>query len=263
MKPIVFNKNEFKEIVKQVGFRRYYVYVFYKQINDEPFYVGRGCGYRATNVSSRSKKTKDILRNEITYMKLHKHTLSLNESCEVEIELIKEIGLSNLTNVSIGGEEGAQGENNYFYGVHLYGELNGNYNNRNSDNPLSIPILCLDFNGNIIKEYNSLIETELDNFSSSIVSKCCKGKRIQHKGYQFIYKSNYIEKFDYTFIRSTTSKIEINSYDLNDKFIKSYKSIQDTSIDGFSPKNVQQVLKGKKKSHKNHFFKYKTIQDIV
>jgi hypothetical protein len=37
MKPIVFNKNEFKEIIKQVGFRRYYVYVFYKQINDEPF----------------------------------------------------------------------------------------------------------------------------------------------------------------------------------------------------------------------------------
>jgi hypothetical protein len=263
MKIKVFEKELFLETVKLKGEFRYYVYVHYRLDNNTPFYVGRGCGYRATSFSGRSKKWHSILNEYGLYFKIIENKLSFQQSIDLEIKTIRKIGINNLCNVSFGGIEIAPGKNNYFYDKHLFGSDNGNYGNKFELNPLSIKVLCLDCNGNIIKEYVSIRETEIDGFSSQIVCKCCNGNRIQHKGFQFIYKSNYNQNNNYAFKRGITSKMNIECYDLDDNFIKSYSSIQSTALDGFAPKNVQQVLKGSKKTHLKHKFKYKTIQDIV
>lgn len=263
MKIKVFEKELFLETVKLKGNNRYYVYIHYRLDNNKPFYVGRGCGYRATNFSGRSKKWHSIFKEFGLYFKIVQNKLSLQQSIDLEIKTISEIGIDNLCNTSYGGIEIAPSKDNYFYDKHLFGSENGNYGNKYESNPLSIRILCLDYNGNIIKEYGSISETEIDGFSSQTVCNCCNGGRIQHKGFQFIYKSDYNPNNNYAFKRGITSRVDIECYDLDDIFIKSYSSIESTAHDGFAPKNVQQVLKGSKKTHLKHKFKYKTIQDIV
>jgi hypothetical protein len=49
-------------------------------------------------------------------------------------------------------------------------------------------ILQLDSDNKIIKEYDCLKDVEKDNFDSSTVCKCCKGKRLTHKGFIWKYK---------------------------------------------------------------------------
>lgn len=53
-------------------------------------------------------------------------------------------------------------------------------------------ILQLDMDNNIIKEWNSLIELELEGFQKSNVINVCVGKRKSHKGFKWVYKSSFI-----------------------------------------------------------------------
>jgi hypothetical protein len=52
-------------------------------------------------------------------------------------------------------------------------------------------ILQIDFDNNIVKEWNSLIEIEKSGFQKSNVINVCNGKRKSHKGYKWIYKSKF------------------------------------------------------------------------
>ena len=65
---------------------------------------------------------------------------------------------------------------------------NFNLNDYKNQNTQSRAILQCDFNGNIIKTWDSANQTKLDGFDSSSVIKCCKGKIKYHKGYIFKYK---------------------------------------------------------------------------
>lgn len=44
-------------------------------------------------------------------------------------------------------------------------------------------------NGEIVKEYNSTVETELDGYVSASVRSCLIGRRKQYRGFQWKYKS--------------------------------------------------------------------------
>lgn len=52
-------------------------------------------------------------------------------------------------------------------------------------------ILQLDMYNNIIKEWDSLIELELEGFQKSNVINVCTGKRKSHKGFNWVYKNDY------------------------------------------------------------------------
>jgi NUMOD3 motif len=52
-------------------------------------------------------------------------------------------------------------------------------------------ILQIDFDNNIINEWNNLIELEKSGFQKSNVINVCNGKRKSHKGYKWIYKSKF------------------------------------------------------------------------
>lgn len=53
------------------------------------------------------------------------------------------------------------------------------------------PIVQLDFEGNLIKKYPYLIACQEDGFDKNAVCYVCQGKRKQHKGYKFMYLSDY------------------------------------------------------------------------
>jgi hypothetical protein len=53
---------------------------------------------------------------------------------------------------------------------------------------LSIPIIQLDKQGNIIKEWKSMTEAGLNGFSISKISLCCNNKRPFHKEYKWQFK---------------------------------------------------------------------------
>lgn len=48
-------------------------------------------------------------------------------------------------------------------------------------------VLLIDSNDNVMKIYNSTLETALDGFTPTQVSLVCNGKRRHHKGYFFRY----------------------------------------------------------------------------
>lgn len=51
-------------------------------------------------------------------------------------------------------------------------------------------ILQIDLNGNIIKEWNSLIELEKAGYQKPNIINVCNGKRNLHKGFKWMYKKN-------------------------------------------------------------------------
>lgn len=56
------------------------------------------------------------------------------------------------------------------------------------------PVEQFDLNNNYIKTYKSAKEAALENnFDSSNITKCCKGKKMTHKGFIWKYKENKIE----------------------------------------------------------------------
>lgn len=239
--------------VKNKTVTNFYVYVHKKLTTDEIFYVGKGKRYRCTSYHNRTKHWVNTALKHGIKIELYKYNLTSLEACEIEKKLISEIGLENLTNISLGGEAGLCGELNYFYNVRLYGKNNGNYNNKNEKNPLSVPVLCFDLDGVFIKKYASSEQTRQDGYSPSSVVAVCNKKRKSHKEHIFIREKEYRSDivFNYT---SVTRKKKIYSYTKEYIFIKSYNSIKDTEKDGFTPKNVSQVVNGSKKSHKNIIF---------
>lgn len=78
--------------------------------NWQIFYVGIGSEKRAFSKSNRNKHWKEIVEK---YPQYHVHivldNLTMFEAAEFEIEMIRKIGLSNLSNVSSGGIATAQG----------------------------------------------------------------------------------------------------------------------------------------------------------
>lgn len=75
-----------------------------------------------------------------------------------------------------------------------YDTLNNGYNiaeggnGGNNKNTVKKSVLCLDKQGVLIKEYNSISETKQDGFDPSLVGKVCRGIRNTHGGYYWKYK---------------------------------------------------------------------------
>jgi hypothetical protein len=111
-------------------------------------------------------------------------------------------------------------------------------------------VLQYDLCGNLIKEWSSLSEIDL-NISN--IANCCRGIAKSAGGYIWRYKDEFIE----ININKLNDKIRpVRQYDLSGNFIKEYSSIRETLDCGFNDSNVQSCCVGKQKSHKGFIWRY-------
>lgn len=81
-----------------------YVYGHYKADTGELFYIGKGTGKRAWKRDKRNPHWQNIVDKHGYIIKILYENLSDEEAFNKEKELITEIGLENLTNITEGGE---------------------------------------------------------------------------------------------------------------------------------------------------------------
>lgn len=215
------------------------VYLHYYDKEQNPFYVGQGSVRRAFSFTSRNKlwkeKVIDITKVKVNIFKID---ITIEESIKLEKELI-----NKYKRIENGGCL-----------------VNGNDGNKYEFNSLSIPILQIDILGNIIKEWASATEaSEKGNFHAGPIIACCKGKRHIHNGYQWIYKKDYNPNKNYEYIPGKTNNkiyiaISVAHIDRKPVNIKILYGAEDLRINGFTPKNVSQVITGAKKSHAGYIF---------
>lgn len=111
--------------------------------------------------------------------------------------------------------------------------------------------------GELIKKWNNAKETEIEGFKGHTVGSCCAGYMTWYNEYIWIYEKD-IDTIDNRVQRLKDSKIKtipILQFDLNNKFIKEWKSIN--SIDGFSKHHIKKCLKNKTYTNENYIWKYK------
>lgn len=85
---------------------KYYVYIWYDSRNEVPFYVGKGTGNRINNLHGRSERFLRKLRSlgEFAKSKQVAYFVTSKDALKFEVELIAEIGLDNLVNITPGGD---------------------------------------------------------------------------------------------------------------------------------------------------------------
>lgn len=76
-----------------------------------------------------------------------------------------------------------------------HGTRNDRVSEKNTNGKNSIPIVQLSLNGHYIRSYKSSRDAQrIEGFNHSHIIKCCKGKYKTHKGYRFMYLSEYMDK---------------------------------------------------------------------
>lgn len=183
----------------------YYVYIYWRLDTNEPFYVGKGKGYRITQMHNRNKHFKNILNNIPVAVEKFKDNLTNEEANGIECwlinELVFEYGFSidiknnysvdhycHLVNMTWGGE-GTRGHNyrdgmskealedydkkhsEYCKKIFSIKENNPMFGKHGKDNKNSKSVICLTTK----KIFYSTKEAgEYYNCDSSGISKCCR-----------------------------------------------------------------------------------------
>jgi len=90
--------------------KSYYVYIHYNKLTNEPFYVGKGKGYRMNQKYGRNNDWKKIVSQFGFYVKLIAENLTNSDANKTEIKYIKELrdnGILLVNKTSGGGSGGS------------------------------------------------------------------------------------------------------------------------------------------------------------
>ena len=204
------------ELMNENEDRRFYIYVHIRLDNNTVFYVGKGTGNRAYNMSRGEGTHHDnickacdckavIIKNNLTesqafrlerkMIEYYVHTLGYG--IDIEGYSNYDHKLPHLTNMSWGGE-GSSGykhseetkremsekrkcENNHFYGMHHSEEAKRKMSEKKKGKPSNnrIKVICMTTG----ETFDSIKEAAIhyNILSSSKICDCCKGKR-KHAG---------------------------------------------------------------------------------
>lgn len=124
------------------------------------------------------------------------------------------------------------------------------------DNPKSKRVYMFDFDGNLVREFEScnIAANEL-GLSRKSISKAASGNLKQYNGYVWSYENKFPEitgKRLYSY-----EDIPIVQIDLQGNIVKEYANANDTKEYGFLPQSVRQCCNGKLKTTGGYIWKYK------
>ena len=116
-----------------------------------------------------------------------------------------------------------------------------------------------DYNGNFLKSYDSVIETEKDGFGYKNISACCLGKRLSAYGFRWSYI--YKEKLDKILSpkerNANGTKKSVCQFDLNNNYIATYESAAEADkITGINYKYISKSCLGKVSQTHGYIFKF-------
>ena len=83
------------------------------------------------------------------------------------------------------------------------------------------PVVQYDVNGNVIREYECIVDVRKYGFSDDSVGDCCRDELTRHRGYIFRYKG------DPFFVRKRKNNIIVKKYDGDGNLLCEYESIKD------------------------------------
>jgi len=147
-------------------------------------------------------------------------------------------------------------------------EYNSNYGTRNErivanreykigwNHAQSKPVKQFDLDGNLIHEYGSCgMAAILTGLDVKSISKCALGKLKQYAGYGWSYTDTY--SYD-PHPHHTIRNGDIDCFDLEGHFIKTYHTQDELRADGLVPQNVCRVCRGERKQYHGFTFAYRT-----
>jgi hypothetical protein len=116
-----------------------------------------------------------------------------------------------------------------------------------------------DFNGNLVKTYNSILEAAKDvNITDPTIHKCLSNKRNQAGGYMWAYGS--LVQINSKYITTNTSnKHPVVQYDLHGNTIAEFESVSEAARETNTYRSsLVQMLSGKSKTAGGFTWKYKS-----
>jgi hypothetical protein len=124
------------------------------------------------------------------------------------------------------------------------------------------PVICLDLQGNFVKEYRNANKAALDigGRSANIYQCCAKayGYKTQY-GYIWMYKDDYLKNgCDINNYQKENNGKNVDVYDLYGNYINTYGSARDVErILGIPYKSVSQVCNGQKRQSHGYICRFK------
>lgn len=150
-------------------------------------------------------------------------------------------------------------------------EYNNNYGTRldrishslRTNGKTSSSVLMLNRDGEVLREYKSIMDAQDDGFDANAISKCCRlvNKFVTHKKYIWIYSKD-IDKIPFVLERVKNKRIEnyartIVATNNSNQVQKEYNSINQASKDlGISVNQISKCCRGVFNQTNGYTFKY-------
>lgn len=218
-----------------------------------------GNGYIASDESRRkiSEANKGRIVSKETRDKISK--AHLGKVCKRGIDS-PNYGRKASVEAKLNMSKAQSGEKHRLYGKHQSEETK-----KKISKAESISIVQLDTNGEFIKRWNSLKDTNLFGFLDSKISDCCRGNRLSHGGYIWMYESDYnlLDK-ESILVRCDKIRKSIEKYlpkkvlqlSMSGEIIKEWNSICETVKYGFNKGCVSNCCIGRAKTHQGYRWMY-------
>ena len=119
-------------------------------------------------------------------------------------------------------------------------------------------IIQLSKNGEYINRFNSLYDMDRYGYKTGTVNRVLKKVQNFAYGYYWVFETDYING-NYEIPKEEPDKfiVSVDKYDMNDNYIKTYKTIYEAEADSLSNKSeIYRVASGNRKSSRNEKWKF-------
>lgn len=123
------------------------------------------------------------------------------------------------------------------------------------NNPSSKQTCQYDLNGNLINIFSCTKEAGKSlKINPRTLSRVCQGIRPTYKGFIWRYFDNPPAKIEVDLTNKSFRKV--NRLDLEGNILKTYKNMQEATLEGFRVNDICGVCRGRQKTHKGYKWQY-------